>query len=339
MEGDLRISVIIRQLKVFQSTPSVWRETAILKAIVDAVPFQSTPSVWRETWRLPRSGWQSKFQSTPSVWRETQPGGDHPGGVAYFNPLPPCGGRRTIDGREWHGKSISIHSLRVEGDGGVNGPHHLATDFNPLPPCGGRHTFSDALTSAWNFNPLPPCGGRRCPDKHLGWVPAISIHSLRVEGDLICLARADARAHFNPLPPCGGRPSAGTVQGGSGLFQSTPSVWRETAELPQLLEALHFNPLPPCGGRRTKNCIVLLAMISIHSLRVEGDTCLARSLRTYKHFNPLPPCGGRLLICPCCEDIASDFNPLPPCGGRRNGIILLWLLQIFQSTPSVWRET
>ena len=22
----------------------------------------------------------------------------------------------TIDGREWHGKSISIHSLRVEGD-------------------------------------------------------------------------------------------------------------------------------------------------------------------------------------------------------------------------------
>ena len=33
------------------------------------------------------------------------------------------------------------------------------------------------------------------------------------------------------------------------------------------------------------------------------------------HFNPLPPCGGRL-ICPCCEDIASDFNPLPPCGGR-----------------------
>ena len=34
---------------------------------------------------------------------------------------------------------------------------------------------------------------------------AISIHSLRVEGDQIPPARFGRRQKFNPLPPCGGR--------------------------------------------------------------------------------------------------------------------------------------
>ena len=55
--------------------------------------FQSTPSVWRETCAdlIQRSAKQ--FQSTPSVWRET--GENHAVCIVY---------------------SISIHSLRVEGD-------------------------------------------------------------------------------------------------------------------------------------------------------------------------------------------------------------------------------
>ena len=36
--------------------------------------------------------------------------------TAYFNPLPPCGGRLTVDSVNFCGKRISIHSLRVEGD-------------------------------------------------------------------------------------------------------------------------------------------------------------------------------------------------------------------------------
>ena len=56
-----------------------------------------------------------KFQSTPSVWRETTSGGSG-ARSQHFNPLPPCGGRRASCAIRWRMYSISIHSLRVEGD-------------------------------------------------------------------------------------------------------------------------------------------------------------------------------------------------------------------------------
>ena len=55
--------------------------------------FQSTPSVWRETDKHRNRVRPRLFQSTPSVWRETIPDRGF-----FCNP------------------SISIHSLRVEGD-------------------------------------------------------------------------------------------------------------------------------------------------------------------------------------------------------------------------------
>ena len=80
---------------------------------------------------------------------------------------------------------------------------------------------------------------------------AISIHSLRMEGDCFLF-------HTYLL---------------SGIFQSTPSAWRET-DLPchRSLHPTHFNPLPPHGGR--PSCRLLdnpQDIISIHSLRMEGD--------------------------------------------------------------------
>ena len=59
-------------------------------------------------------------------------------------------------------------------------------------------------------------------------VAVISIHSLRVEGDATKADRARKEA----------------------LFQSTPSVWRETTD---------------------GTCTGVICPISIHSLRVEGD--------------------------------------------------------------------
>ena len=101
---------------------------------------------------------------------------------------------------------ISIHSLRVEGDiyrfGQRSGRSRY---FNPLPPCGGRLLLTVVVSTVCDFNPLPPCGGRRscgCDSRHFG--------------------------NFNPLPPCGGRRS---LTRSSGRF-------------------FNFNPLPPCGGRR-----------------------------------------------------------------------------------------
>ena len=107
---------------------------------------------------------------------------------------------------------------------------------------------------AWiNFNPLPPHGGRlgqACPyHPH----DAISIHSLRMEGDRIAdtsfiisdyfnplpphggrlctLYMTTADNYFNPLPPHGGRPRRQNSERRGNQFQSTPSAWRETAKL------------------------------------------------------------------------------------------------------------
>ena len=101
--------------------------------------FQSTPSVWRETnspWRLAS---HESFQSTPSVWRETH----------------------MVDSMV-SGRNISIHSLRMEGDGFPEIHLPLPAYFNPLPPYGGRRGYAvNGITS-----------------NH------ISIHSLRMEGDI-----------------------------------------------------------------------------------------------------------------------------------------------------------
>ena len=56
------------------------------------------------------------------------------------------------------------------------------------------------------------------------------------------------------------------------------------------------------------------------------------------NFNPLPPHGGRRTD-QISRRIASYFNPLPPHGGRRQRILCRIESEVFQSTPSAWRET
>ena len=83
-------------------------------------------------------------------------------------------------------------------------------NFNPLPPHGGRRAADSAYTRAVaNFNPLPPHGGRRGVPEEFSvkvqfqstpsaWretmtihgelvIHTISIHSLRMEGDRLCI--------------------------------------------------------------------------------------------------------------------------------------------------------
>ena len=78
----------------------------------------------------------------------------------------------------------------------------------------------------------------------------ISIHSLRVEEDFAIVPTAFVLSDFNPLPPCGGRLLGDDNTVALDLFQSTPSVWRETI----------------IDGYKNVD-----RLISIHSLRVEGD--------------------------------------------------------------------
>ena len=139
MEGDPSPTWEASKPMPFQSTPSAWRET-VLQVVGQstghhfnplpphggrryiylltscAVYFNPLPPhggrpLFRSRFRFPR-----KFQSTPSAWRETGLLLGDGGGNSHFNPLPPHGGRpdSVHDGRK--PKTISIHSLRMEGD-------------------------------------------------------------------------------------------------------------------------------------------------------------------------------------------------------------------------------
>ena len=198
---------------------------------------------------------QLRFQSTPSVWRETSGATRLRTGGKNFNPLPPCGGRRSSRRNPPIWIAISIHSLRVEGDERTGILTQLRRKFQSTPsvwretPTARPPSYNDAISihslrvegdfltpstprlhrifqstpSVWretyrcwiaddlrqDFNPLPPCGGRHGWTRTMTWYFRISIHSLRVEGD-----RAGRYVQKNKVS-----------------FQSTPSVWRETAKL------------------------------------------------------------------------------------------------------------
>ena len=147
----------------------------------------------------------------------------------HFNPLPPHGGRR-LHKRTVRGiLSISIHSLRMEGDFLSSDTllHHLRfqstpsawrethfpkiihaniTDFNPLPPHGGRPDTQgqyrpSTQISIHSLRMEGDVADRKCHTLH----PIISIHSLRMEGDTTQEDAEKAESNFNPLPPHGGR--------------------------------------------------------------------------------------------------------------------------------------
>ena len=126
------------------------------------------------------------------------------------------------------------------------------------------------------------------------------------------------QVYFNPLPPYGGRLTTVLTSDFGYTFQSTPSVWRET-----VYSAFCDYPLPlfqstPSVWRETFTHMIrnYNQRISIHSLRMEGD------------FRVLS-----------CGTFRGYFNPLPPYGGRPVQWILAAIFMLFQSTPSVWRET
>ena len=191
----------------------------------------------------------SIFQSTPSAWRET-----------------------TACQELFPAENISIHSLRMEGDGHSqkNTPtfnisiHSLRME--------GDYTSTEVKARYNDFNPLPPHGGRPKTDPKKHTYQQISIHSLRMEGDgnewcIFCkqkyfnplpphggrrevISCLTGTTHFNPLPPHGGRLFLAAPSPSPATFQSTPSAWRETyGQFSLETRKPYFNPLPPHGGR------------------------------------------------------------------------------------------
>ena len=124
----------------------------------------------------------------------------------------------------------------------------------------------------------------------------ISIHALRGEGDKREKQAESKETDFNPRPPWGGRPlKIMSIQFGSVLFQSTPSVGRATMSMRQfVIQAIKFQSTPSVGRATIFLCISLYrSVISIHALRGEGDTAGFISQTSRSHFNPRPPWGGR----------------------------------------------
>ena len=125
---------------------------------------------------------QHGFQSTPSAWRETD---NIP---ALFSP-----------------EFISIHSLRMEGDCNSHTVNAADVVFQSTPSA-WRETSDLAINDSVQLFQSTPSAWRETYFCFFRiWHQCISIHSLRMEGDLRYRLNNRIFSHFNPLPPHGGR--------------------------------------------------------------------------------------------------------------------------------------
>ena len=170
---------------------------------------------------------KDEFQSTPSAWRETCVYKPLPDLARHFNPLPPHGGRPTLDSFSNHLSEFQSTPSAWRETECMRNAGNINFHFNPLPPHGGRlHCFLwspsiirfQSTPSAWrettgnddsvkflniSIHSLRMEGDDAC--QFWKWAHSISIHSLRMEGDLVPHPSIFCRCHFNPLPPHGGR--------------------------------------------------------------------------------------------------------------------------------------
>ena len=213
-----------------------------------------------------------RFQSTPSAWRETPVPFGASSIIFNFNPLPPHGGRRcrtAFPFRRRYFNPLPPHGGRLPQHRAASSARH----FNPLPPHGGRRAVSSDCADEWEFQSTPSAWRETYTDEMSqssraefqstpsAWretsvsrcspsSSCISIHSLRMEGDLRLLRTPCVRKHFNPLPPHGGRHLPPRRSQRGNYFNPLPPhggrlcyvAERETI-------AVDFNPLPPHGGR------------------------------------------------------------------------------------------
>ena len=168
----------------------------------------------------------------------------------------------------------STHALRVEGDHMIDRlVYDAIRHFYPRPPGGGRPEH------------VAPETGRRI----------ISIHALRVEGDINFDFLGAKNDDFYPRPPGGGRPPASAVPQNRWNFYPRPPGGGRLIDLTRCGKEMHFYPRPPGGGRHA---------FSQRLFARRGD------------FYPRPPGGGRQSYISALYS-KFDFYPRPPGGGRR----------------------
>ena len=168
-----------------------------------------------------------------------------------------------------------------------------------------------------NFNPLPPYGGRRITTAKSFATYAISIHSLRMEGDCdLHRQRGRQRISIHSL----------RMEGDDLCREYGLSVIIS-------IHSLRMEGDQQIFGRTLKS------IISIHSLRMEGDIIQDVCFHTVPEFQSTPSVWRETLREQTATGGTADFNPLPPYGGRPRYSLVTGRYSSFQSTPSVWRET
>ena len=171
---------------------------------------------------------------------------------------------------------ISIHALRVEGDNKLEETHRNEVQFLST-PSGWRATSNclPCISPLLNyFYPRPPGGGRPEIDYVLNCMQRISIHALRVEGDLLLyLCSQNAEIISIHALRVEGDEQGYNKTASDALFLSTPSGWRATAMRKASNDLLFIFLSTPSGWRATliANRTGISRPISIHALRVEGD--------------------------------------------------------------------
>ena len=169
----------------------------------------------------------------------------------------------------------------------------------------------------------------------------ISIHALRVEGDLTPLADDRERGAFLSTPSGWRATNMSPRKRGVGLFLSTPSGWRATLISESYKkDAIDFYPRPPGGGRPYGLAVALDRVIFLSTPSGWRATSL---------FSPTPTPIGPFLSTPSgWRATAHRSTPAPSCryfyprppGGGRHGIFGIYgMLRPFLSTPSGWRAT
>ena len=170
--------------RLFQSTPSAWRETQdkypllfILDISIHSLRMEGDERIGSE-WILRR-----KFQSTPSAWRETSGGSVLLFMAVVFQSTPSAWRETYRSSHHRVNRCISIHSLRMEGDPTVIFVPVGMMKFQSTPSA-WRETTRKATPKSTRLFQSTPSAWRETADIAQSFqFCRISIHSLRMEGD------------------------------------------------------------------------------------------------------------------------------------------------------------
>ena len=196
-----------------------------------------------------------------------------------------------------------------------------------------------------------------------GRTPKISIHALRVEGDILLYKLRQIGVDFYPRPPGGGRLELQNLRRCQlDFYPRPPGGGRPHFSSSARSSYSDFYPRPPGGGRHLGGDIGVMiieflstpsgwratapffALCSICRFLSTPSGWRATTLSAPRscrsqNFYPRPPGGGRPPASAASQN-RWNFYPRPPGGGRRYAATSAAACsRRFLSTPSGWRAT